>query len=225
MNYEIDRDPQKQPSLLEMTQKALEVLENATAHSSKGYFIMIEGSRIDMAAHANDPATHLHEILMYQKVADYVSKFVESRENIVMISVSDHETGGLSVGYQSSSAYPEYIWFPKKLSTIKKSAYMIGKFMHDEKKWNDREFIVETLFADWLGISDPSAEEIDFCMNPSHTISDFEYTLGHFVSKRAGLGWSTHGHSAVDVNLVSSTPFNLCSVCPRSKRSYAVWKS
>jgi alkaline phosphatase len=225
MDYEIDRNPQKQPSLLEMTQKALEVLENETAHSSKGYFIMIEGSRIDMAAHANDPGAHLHDILMYQKVADFVSKFVESRENTVMISVSDHETGGLSVGYQSSSAYPEYVWFPKKLSKIKKSTYMIGKFMHEEDKWNDREFIVKTLFEDWLDISDPTKEEIDFCMNPNHSIADFEYTLGHFVSKRAGLGWSTHGHSGVDVNLVRERSILIASVCIWCRCPQTFWKS
>jgi alkaline phosphatase len=46
MSYEIDRDPTKEPSLKEMSEKALKFLESATADSDKGFFLMIEGSRI-----------------------------------------------------------------------------------------------------------------------------------------------------------------------------------
>lgn len=52
MAYEIDRVPSKEPSLSEMSQKALDVLFKATENTDKGFFIMIEGSRIDMAAHS-----------------------------------------------------------------------------------------------------------------------------------------------------------------------------
>ncbi|CAI2201300.1 15393_t:CDS:2, partial [Funneliformis geosporum] len=44
MSYEIDRDPEKEPSLTEMSDKALKFLE--TANNDKGFFLMIEGSRI-----------------------------------------------------------------------------------------------------------------------------------------------------------------------------------
>jgi alkaline phosphatase len=46
MSYEIDRDPTQEPSLKEMSEKALKFLEAATANSNKGFFLMIEGSRI-----------------------------------------------------------------------------------------------------------------------------------------------------------------------------------
>ena len=46
MSYEIDRDPTEEPSLSEMSEKALKFLESATADSDKGFFLMIEGSRI-----------------------------------------------------------------------------------------------------------------------------------------------------------------------------------
>lgn len=48
MDYEIDRDPVSQPSLTEMADKALKLLSG----SDEGFFLMIEGSRIDMAAHS-----------------------------------------------------------------------------------------------------------------------------------------------------------------------------
>ena len=111
MSYEIDRDPITQPALSEMTDKALRLLSHATKNSEKGFFLMIEGSRIDMAGHTNDPATHVQEILAYQKTVEVVKKFVEENPSTVMISVSDHETGGLSVARQVGAQYPEYKWY------------------------------------------------------------------------------------------------------------------
>jgi alkaline phosphatase len=52
MSYEIDRNNDTEPSLMEMSKKALDILKSATANSEKGFFLMIEGSRIDMAAHS-----------------------------------------------------------------------------------------------------------------------------------------------------------------------------
>lgn len=52
MAYEIDRDEKKEPSLTEMSKKALDILYEASKDSEKGFFLMIEGSRIDMAAHS-----------------------------------------------------------------------------------------------------------------------------------------------------------------------------
>ncbi|CAG8735140.1 1678_t:CDS:2, partial [Racocetra persica] len=46
MSYEIDRVPSVEPSLKEMSEKAIRILEAQTAHSDKGFFLMIEGSRI-----------------------------------------------------------------------------------------------------------------------------------------------------------------------------------
>ena len=43
MSYEIDRDPKREPSLREMAEKAVRVLDKS---ADKGYFLMIEGSRI-----------------------------------------------------------------------------------------------------------------------------------------------------------------------------------
>lgn len=51
MSFAIENDPSLQPSLPEMSQKALDILKESTKRSKTGFFLMIEGSRIDMAAH------------------------------------------------------------------------------------------------------------------------------------------------------------------------------
>lgn len=65
MNYELDRDPTTQPSLKDMTEKALITLNSASQKNGKGFFLMVEGSRIDMASHsyANKPWLHISFML------------------------------------------------------------------------------------------------------------------------------------------------------------------
>ena len=52
MSYEIDRESNRQPSLKEMSAEALSIIDRESKRLKTGFFIMIEGSRIDMAAHS-----------------------------------------------------------------------------------------------------------------------------------------------------------------------------
>lgn len=65
-------------------------------------------------SHNNDPVGHIHDMLAYQSAAQYVQQWVEDQNDhgipTMLISISDHETGGLSVGRQLGSDYPEYLW-------------------------------------------------------------------------------------------------------------------
>jgi len=97
--YEIDRRHEQDvyPSLEDMAKTALKALTDATRDSDKGFFLMIEGSRIDHAAHANDPVAQVHEILAYDRTVQAVLEYLDSSDvEGIMVSTSDHETGGLS---------------------------------------------------------------------------------------------------------------------------------
>ncbi|KAJ3293977.1 vacuolar alkaline phosphatase [Borealophlyctis nickersoniae] len=202
MSFEIDRNPLTEPSLKEMAKKALDLLTEATKDSDKGFFLMIEGSRIDMAGHNNDPAAHVREILAYQEAISAVKEYVEAHsENTVMISVSDHETGGLSVARQNTDVYPEYLWHPEALRDVKNSTERIGPIIEGYKGSDKRNFVVNTVLNNWLDIKNASEVDIDYLVTPGRPMWDLVNRLGLLVSKRAQLGWATHGHSAVDVNL------------------------
>ncbi|RKO84845.1 alkaline-phosphatase-like protein, partial [Blyttiomyces helicus] len=199
MSYEIDRDPAVEPSLAEMATKALGLLTHATADSREGFFLMIEGSRIDMAGHTNDPATHVREILAYQDAIAAVKVYVDANPGTVMISVSDHETGGLSVARQLSPDYPEYLWYPQALVPVRKSAEAIAALIAAYNTTADRTgFVTSTVLQGWLGVSDATPEEVASLSVPGKATGLLETELGLIVSKRAQLGWY---HSAVDVNL------------------------
>jgi len=116
MDYEIDRihmNPINQPSLPEMAVKALDLLEK----NENPFFLLIEGARIDMAAHSHDAYTHYLEIMQYQETVAAVKAFVDQNPNTYVVSVADHATGGISLGQSYfNGTYPDpYLWLPSKL--------------------------------------------------------------------------------------------------------------
>lgn len=78
--FEIDRRHKNEtyPSLEEMARTAIKTLEEATRNSEQGFFLMIEGSRIDHAGHNNDPAAQVHEVLAYDRTFASVVEFLKA---------------------------------------------------------------------------------------------------------------------------------------------------
>ncbi|KAJ1952214.1 vacuolar alkaline phosphatase, partial [Linderina pennispora] len=154
MSFEIDRDGKEQPSLAEMTTKALEILDR-NSQDGPGFFIMIEGARIDMAGHDNDPATHLRDILQYWEAVAAVRKFVDSHPDTLLVSTSDHETGGLTLGID-----PQYEWHPEVLAPVRKSAELICSEMKRMSSDKLRDHVVNSVLPNYLGISDAGNGEV-----------------------------------------------------------------
>jgi alkaline phosphatase len=179
-----------------MAQTALEALYTASAFSEKGFFLLIEGSRIDMASHSNDPVGHVHDVLAFNDAFHVTRKFIE-RVGGVLISTSDHETGGLSVGRQINSSYPEYIWYPQVLANASHSTeylgYQIEKYIGTSHVWvnvgNDlREFIEKNIVQDGLGIHDATHHEIETLISYKSSAVLADYTLADMISRRAQIG-------------------------------------
>ncbi|KAL2682658.1 hypothetical protein Neosp_007111 [[Neocosmospora] mangrovei] len=211
--FEIDRRNLNDiyPSLSEMATTALRALEKATEKSDKGFFIMIEGSRIDHAGHINDPAAQVHEVLEYDKTFKAVLDFIkQSKTETVLVATSDHETGGLATAIQEPGHLPVYNWYPKVLANATASAEWLAHKLHvhlasssDSKKDLEKlkKYINEELIIRGLGISNASDKEITtIAEHPESALVLFSA----LISLRAHVGWSTHGHTAVDVNIYSS---------------------
>ncbi|KIW09540.1 uncharacterized protein PV09_00413 [Verruconis gallopava] len=206
--YEIDRRNEHDiyPSLDEMARTAMEALSAATKDSEKGFFLMIEGSRIDHAGHANDPAAQVHEVLAYDKAFASVIDFLEhDTTEGLMVSTSDHETGGLATARQLHSTYPEYLWFPGVLANVSASAERLSQNYFRKLQTEPKEVTswVKNAVSEQLGIHDATDEEIALIVDHPETAP---YTFADMVSRRAQTGWSTHGHSAADVNIYTSSP-------------------
>ena len=96
-------DPQRsQPSLKEMTEKALNILSK----DPDGFFLMIEGGQIDWAGHNNDTGTMLHELLKFDETIEYVYQWVKDRNDTLVVVTADHETGSFGFSYSAANLPP-----------------------------------------------------------------------------------------------------------------------
>lgn len=196
--YEIDRHTQNDvyPSLEEMARTALKALSQATEDSEQGFFLMIEGSRIDHAGHSNDPAAQVDEVLAYDKAFAAVLEFLDQDTTPgVLVSTSDHETGGIALARQLHDDYPDYEWLPGVLANASHSTEYVNGQLRDVLSGNgDKQQGVRDLLKKGLGIVDATDEEVNSIINSNPTRPP-QYVLADMISRRAQIGWSTHGHS------------------------------
>lgn len=69
--------------------------------SEKGFFLMVEGSQIDWAGHANDAPWMIKEMLDFDRTIGLILEFAQKRGNTLVIVTADHETGGVAINERS----------------------------------------------------------------------------------------------------------------------------
>lgn len=89
--------PDGEPTLAEMTDKALDILED----SRRGFFLMVEGSQIDWEDHGNNMAGQIAETLGFNESVKVVLNWLDERPwrkmNTLVVVVADHDTGGFAI--------------------------------------------------------------------------------------------------------------------------------
>lgn len=81
------------PHLSEMALYAAEALDQ----DPDGFFLLVEGGRIDHACHANDIERAVFETLEFEHTVQQLLLWAEGRDDVLIIVTGDHETGGLTV--------------------------------------------------------------------------------------------------------------------------------
>ena len=195
MDYEIDRDPSEEPSLEAMTRRGIKLLKERP----EGFFLMIEGSRIDHAGHGNDPAAMLHDALAYNRAAAAVLQYARQNEHTLVLSVSDHETGGLSLG-RNLDGSGVYAWHPDVLGRVRSSLpVMVNEVMEEGAS-------PAAVLQKYAGIDTLSNAERALLEKSRAKGQSLKFALSDVISQRALLGWTTKGHTGVDVNLYAYGP-------------------
>lgn len=92
------------PRIADFLRKAIELLDN-----DKGFFIMLEGGKIDWVCHANDAATAMAEVADLDAAVKVALEFARKnpRDTLVVVT-GDHETGGFTMGF-AGTAYTSHI--------------------------------------------------------------------------------------------------------------------
>ena len=94
--FAIDRDDDDL-TLAQVTEKGIDFLSK----KNKGFFMMVEGGKIDWSSHSNDAGTTIYEVLDMDKAVALAYEFYKQKPDSTLIVVTaDHETGGLGLGVQ-----------------------------------------------------------------------------------------------------------------------------
>lgn len=151
MSYELDRQDGEW-ALADYVNKGIEVLDN-----ENGFFMMVEGGKIDWACHANDAASTLADtVALDDAVAQAVAFYNEHPDETLIIVTGDHETGGLTIGFAGT----DYDLF---LTNINNQKISYAKFDSDyvsAYKENQTDF--DTVMQDvtkLFGLTAPTSEE------------------------------------------------------------------
>jgi alkaline phosphatase len=99
--------PNDLPHLSEMAIVALDILSNAP----EGFFLLVEGGRIDHAGHSNDIERNILETIEFSKTVQIIVDRVSERDDTLILVTADHETGGLKVHKNNGEGHvPEISW-------------------------------------------------------------------------------------------------------------------
>ncbi|MHA1640651.1 MAG: alkaline phosphatase [Candidatus Heimdallarchaeota archaeon] len=103
--YEESRNLTLVPSLAAMTAKALKTLDR----TPEGFFLMVEGGRIDHASHDNDLLATALEMVAFEHAVEVAQAYIKDHPQTILLVTADHETGGIEITGEtlSSSLLPK----------------------------------------------------------------------------------------------------------------------
>jgi alkaline phosphatase len=101
MAYELDRPATLEPSLADMTAKALEVLGGSP---KKRFFLMVEGGRIDHAGHSHDAASVAADTIAFDRAVEVAVAWANKRKRTLVVITADHTTGALAISERTDIA-------------------------------------------------------------------------------------------------------------------------
>ncbi len=92
ISYDQERFP-VEPSLAEMTQTAINLLDS----NPQGFFLMVEGSKIDKGSHYNMTEQVLGDTIAFDLAVGVALEYARSRDDTLVLVTADHETGGFGI--------------------------------------------------------------------------------------------------------------------------------
>ncbi|MGL4945504.1 MAG: alkaline phosphatase [Fusobacteriaceae bacterium] len=199
--YEIDRK-EAMPSLAELTGKGIEIL----GKNRDGFFMMVEGGRIDHASHAQDALGTVKDVLAMDDAVKVAYDFYQKNPKDTLIVIAgDHETGGLGLGFGNS--------YFMSLDQLKDTKVSVEDTLQKAYTGNRAEFF--QYISKNLGLSDLTGAEkkkIENAMDVQDKNDKGEMeayggykpvaiAAAHILSERAGVHWTSFAHTGTQIPL------------------------
>lgn len=216
MPYAIDRAELGGYSLENIVNAGIEFL-----FDDNGFLMVVEGGKIDWAAHENDAGALIYDIIDFDNSVKMAYEFYKNYPDQTLIIVtSDHETGGLALGIDENRYHSEFGVFSQQRIS---QSYLANKL---EEFYNNGsldfsaliEFLDNKFFNEDFSLTPKERARINSAYihtkNPS-TISDSElytlykgycpvaYTCSDIINRRAAVGFTTGYHTAAAVPVFS----------------------
>lgn len=206
--YAIDRE-KGDMTLAEVTRAGINFLSKDL---SKGFFLMVEGGKIDWACHANDAATVFEEVIDLDDAVRVAYEFYEQHPDETLIIVTaDHETGGISLG---TGAYEQ------RLKALKQQRMSVNKFSrvlnelrrqtNNKVTWEQVRHALEENFGFWTVLPLNERQEARLKKTYENSFVGKEPALDaseyqrdehlasvakQIINEIAMVGWTSGGHS------------------------------
>jgi alkaline phosphatase/streptomycin-6-phosphatase len=85
-----DQRPSNEPSLSNMTSKAISLLDGATKGKEKGFFLQVEGASIDKRDHDAEPCEQIGETIAFDDAIQDALDYASANTNTLVIVTADH---------------------------------------------------------------------------------------------------------------------------------------
>lgn len=202
MPYDLDRDHAKIPSIAEMTKKAIEKLST----NPNGFFLMVEGSKIDWAAHDNDITGMLTDFLAFDKACGEAIEFAKENKETIVLILSDHGNSGMSIGSHKNPSYSKATKDDlfKAVAGYKKTAKGLSEIVKAAPQEEMKELLLK--YAN-INLSDKELESLV----QDHKLEDsgpLRKNLTALMNNKTNYGFTTNGHTGEEVILAAYHPHN-----------------
>ena len=222
LKYAMDRSA-KDLSLPDLTKACL---ANFQETAKKGFFMMVEGGKIDWACHANDAGSTINDTIALADAVEEAVAFAKKHPDDTLILVTgDHETGGLTIGYAGTD-YDTYLTnlSNQKISYAKFDSDYVSKYKENQTPFETMMQDVEKLFGlklkgsadDKLVLTDyevgllKTAYEKTLSGKKADSDNQKEYvlygsyeplsvTITHLLNNKSGINFSSYAHTGLPV--------------------------
>ena len=191
--YAIDRT-EDNLTLAQITKAGIDFLSKKSR--KEGFFMMVEGGKIDYASHRDDAATMIHEVLDFNAAIEEAYEFYKKHKDETLIIVTaDHETGGIVLGYTG-----QYKLDLKVLESQKVSVDNLASMLESLKEttWGK---ITEMVKAN-VGVEPRGKHNADESVSMTHDLANkIAYEAIYDLDRKALISWASGNHSGTFVPL------------------------
>lgn len=209
-------------ALRDYVKKGIEVLDNKT-----GFFMMVEGGKIDWACHANDARSSIADTLALSDAVKEAIAFYNAhpKETLILVT-ADHETGGLTIGYAGTDYNLFFRTLDRQTVSYQKfdDEYVVN-YKKNQTPLEDVMKDVEKCFGlkmpgsgkdkdGGLALTDYEFSRIraayEKTIKGDKSRSQMEYdiygtyepltiTITHILNAKCGIGWTSNSHTGLPV--------------------------